>query len=184
MNAQRTVCLVVCSVVFLLGFSLPVRAQNVGSLHGTVVDPTGAAVPDANVTATDTSTDSSRTTKTDSTGSFNFAQVTPGTYRVEVEKTGFKVYLNGKVEVLVATPTSVDVALEVGTINQQVTVESAAAPALNTQDATLGNTYAQDQVQAFRSLRATWSTSSRCSPVWCSQVCPTPTNSRWARQTD
>jgi hypothetical protein len=148
-KARGRVCLVVFSVVFLLGFSFPVRAQNVGSLHGTVIDKTGAAVPDAKVTATEISTDSSRATTTDKTGSFNFAQVNPGTYRLEIEKTGFKVYLNGKVEVLVATPTSVDVELEVGTISQQVTVESAAVPALNTEDATMGNTFGQDQVQSL-----------------------------------
>ena len=108
----------VCSVVFLLGFSLPVWAQNVGSLHGTVLDKSGAAVPDAQVTATEISTDSSRTTKTDSTGAFNFAQVNPGTYHLQIEKPGFKVYLNGKVEVLVATPTNVDAELELGTVSQ------------------------------------------------------------------
>jgi len=148
-TAQRSVCLLVCSVVFLLGFSLPVRAQNVGSLHGTVVDKTGAAVPDAKVTAVERSTDSSRTTTTDRTGSFNFAQLNPGMYRLEIAKSGFKIYLNGKVEVLVATPTNVDVELELGTLSQQVTVESAAAPALNTEDATMGNTFGQDQVQSL-----------------------------------
>lgn len=86
----------VCSVVFLLGFSLPVWAQNVGSLHGTVLDKSGAAIPDAQVTATEISTDSSRTTKTDSTGAFNFAQVNPGTYHLQIEKPGFKVYLTEK----------------------------------------------------------------------------------------
>ncbi|HWO27757.1 MAG TPA: carboxypeptidase-like regulatory domain-containing protein, partial [Candidatus Acidoferrum sp.] len=120
-----------------------------GSLHGTVVDKTGAAVPDAQVTATEISTDSSRTTKTDNTGSFSFAQVNPGTYHLQIEKPGFKVYLNGKVEVLVATPTNVDVELELGSVSQQVTVESAAVPALNTQDATMGNTFGQDEVQSL-----------------------------------
>jgi hypothetical protein len=146
-NIQRLVCLVVCSVVLLFGFSVPACAQNVGSLHGTVVDKTGGAVPNAAVTATDLGLSESRTTKTDRVGAFSFAQLTPGTYRVEVEKTGFKQYLNGKVDVLVATSTNLDVQLELGAVTQQVIVESAAAPALNTQDATVGNTYGEDEVK-------------------------------------
>jgi hypothetical protein len=140
---------VVCSVVFLFGFSFPVLGQNVGSLHGTVVDATGAAVPDAKVTATELSTDSVRTASTDKTGSFSFSQVNPGTYSVEIEKTGFKGYLNARVVVLVATPTNLEAQLELGVVTQQVIVESAAAPALNTEDATMGNSYSQDQVSTL-----------------------------------
>jgi hypothetical protein len=146
-NAQRAVGLVVYFLVLLFGFSVPAWAQNVGSLHGTVVDNTGGAVPDANVTATDLGRSESRTAKTDGSGQFNFAQLTPGTYSVEVEKSGFKQYLNGKVEVLVATPTNLDVRLELGAMTQQVIVESAAAPALNTEDATVGNTFGEDEVK-------------------------------------
>jgi Carboxypeptidase regulatory-like domain len=148
-NTQRVVCLFVCSVVLLFGFYVPACAQNVGSLRGTVVDKTGAAVPDAAVTATDRGLSESRTTKTDRTGAFSFAQLTPGTYRVEVEKSGFKQYLNGKVEVLVATPTNLDVQLELGVVTQQVIVESVAAPALNTEDATVGNTFGEDEVKSL-----------------------------------
>jgi Carboxypeptidase regulatory-like domain len=145
-STQRVVCLFVCSVVLLFGFHVPACAQNVGSLHGTVIDKTGAAIPDAAVTATDRGLSESRTTKTDRSGAFSFAQLTPGTYRIEIEKIGFKEYLNGEVVVLVATSTTLDVQLEVGAVTQQVIVESAATPALNTEDATLGNSYDQSQV--------------------------------------
>jgi hypothetical protein len=135
--------------VLLGGFSLPVWAQNVGSLRGTVTDKTGAAVVDATVTATDLATDSRRTEKTDSTGAFTFAQLSPGNYRVEVVKDGFKKYIEANVTILVASPTSLDVRLELGTISQQVIVESAAAPALNTEDATVGNPFAEDEVKSL-----------------------------------
>lgn len=148
-NTKRLVCLVFCLAVLLGGFSLPVWAQNVGSLRGTVTDKTGAAVLDAAVTATDLATDSSRTEKTDNTGAFTFAQMNPGNYRVEVTKDGFKKYIEANVTILVATPTSLDVRLELGTISQQVIVESAAAPALNTEDATVGNPFAEDEVKSL-----------------------------------
>src|ERR1700677_1804751 len=148
-NAERRVCLVVCSIALLLGFSFPAHAQNVGSLHGSVLDTTGAAIPDATVTITDLGMNESRTAKTDGTGGFNFAQLNPDTYRVEVEKNGFKKYVNVKVVVEVATSTTLDVQLELGSINQQVIVESAIAPALNTEDATVGNTIGEDEVKSL-----------------------------------
>jgi hypothetical protein len=148
-NSKRLACLVFCFAVLLGGFSLPVWAQNVGSLRGTVTDKTGAAVVDANVTATDLATDSSRTEKTDNTGAFTFSQMNPGNYRVEITKDGFKKYIEANVTILVATPTSLDVRLELGTISQQVIVESAAAPALNTEDATVGNPFAEDEVKSL-----------------------------------
>jgi len=148
-NTQRLVCLAVCFVVLLLGFSLPVCAQNVGSLRGTVIDKTGAAVPDAAVTVTDRATNASRNTKTNNAGEFVFLQLNPATYKVEIAKDGFKKYIEANVTVLVATPTSLDVQLELGTVSQQVIVESAAAPALNTQDATVGNTFAEDEIKSL-----------------------------------
>jgi len=148
-NTQRWVCLVVCLAVLLFGFSLPVWAQNVGTLRGTVVDKTGAAVLDATVTVTDLATNSSRTGKTDNTGAFSFSQLNPGTYRVEISKDGFKKYIESNVTILVASPTSLDVRLELGAVSQQVIVESAAAPALNTEDATVGNPFAEDEVKSL-----------------------------------
>jgi hypothetical protein len=148
-NIKRLVCLVFSLAVLLGGFSLPVSAQNVGSLRGTVIDKTGAAVLDATVTVTDLATNSSRTSKTDNTGAFSFSQLNPGTYRVEIEKAGFKKYIEANVTILVATPTSLDVQLELGAVSQQVIVESAAAPALNTEDATVGNPFAEDEVKSL-----------------------------------
>jgi hypothetical protein len=146
-DAQRQVCLVVCFIALLLGFSTPVHAQNVGTLHGSVLDATGAAIPDATVTITDIAVNESRTATSDGTGGFSFSQLNPDNYSVVVEKPGFKKYVNAKVVVEVATSTTLDVQLELGSINQQVIVESAAAPTLNTEDATVGNTFSENEVK-------------------------------------
>jgi hypothetical protein len=144
--------LAVCLAAFVLGVlgaCLPIWAQNVGSLRGTVTDKTGAAVPDASVTATELATSASRNTKTDNAGGFVFLQLNPGTYKVEIVKDGFKKWVEARVTILVATPTTLEVRLELGTMNQQVIVESAAVPALNTQDATVGNPFAEDEVKSL-----------------------------------
>ncbi len=62
-------------------------------------------------------------------------------------KEGFKTFIQAKVSVLVATPTLLDARLELGSVSQQVIVESAAAPTINTQDATVGNTFNEQEVK-------------------------------------
>lgn len=132
------------ALLFLVTYA---RAQNVGSLQGTVTDPAGAAVVGGKVTATDLSNGVVRTTTTGKDGDYGFTQLAPGTYKLEVSKDGFKTWIAGKVAVLVATPTSVDVRLELGSMTQQLLVESAAAPAVNTQDATVGNAIEEKEVK-------------------------------------
>ena len=137
----------ICAFVALtLAVLPPARAQNVGSLQGTVTDPSGASVSGATATLTDLASNATRTAKTDSLGSFSFAQLNPGTYRLSVSQEGFKTYVAESVTVLVATPTHLDIHLDLGAVNQQVLVESAAAPVLNTQDATVGNPFEEKQV--------------------------------------
>jgi hypothetical protein len=139
----------VCALTLVvLGFlTPPARGQDVGSLQGTVTDPSGAAVSDAKITATDLSSSVSHETTTTRNGSYSFTQLSPGTYRVEIVKDGFKTFIQAKVSVLVATPTLLDARLELGSMSQQVIVESAAAPTINTQDATVGNTFNEEQVK-------------------------------------
>jgi hypothetical protein len=125
------------------------RAQNVGSLQGDVLDPAGASVVGASVKLVDLANNAPRVSKTDATGAFSFAQINPGMYRLEVSKDGFKTHVEEKVNVLVATPTHLDVQLEVGSMSQQILVESAAVPQLNTQDATVGNPFEEHEVKSL-----------------------------------
>ena len=138
----------VLSFVSCLVMVCTTRAQNVGSLSGTVSDPTGAAVSGAKVTVTDIASDAARNTETDKNGEFNFVQLPPGTYKVEVVKDGFRGFITSKVSVLVATPTNLDVRMEIGAVSEQVIVESA-APTLNTEDASVGNAFDEDQVKSL-----------------------------------
>jgi hypothetical protein len=131
-----------------LAMVLTTRAQNVGSLSGTVTDPSGAAIAGAKVTISDQGSGLSRTVESDKNGEYNFAQLNPGTYKLEVVKDRFRTFIAERVSVLVATPTQVTVKLELGAISEQVIVESA-APALNTQDASVGNVVDEQEVKSL-----------------------------------
>jgi hypothetical protein len=136
-------------LVFVLGMawiSAPAWGQDTGSLRGTVTDPAGAAVGGAKIVATDRGSSVSHTATTTGDGAYGFAQLTPGEYRVEITKTGFKTYVQARVSVEVATPTTLDAQLTLGSMSQEIVVESAAAPTINTADATVGNTFNSEQV--------------------------------------
>lgn len=137
------------SFLVLLVAAIGAWAQNAGSLQGTVLDPTGANVVGASVKLIDVATNAPRATTTDASGGYSFVQINPGAYKLEVSKDGFKTHVEGHVTVLVATPTHLDVQLEVGSINQSILVESAAVPTINTQDATVGNPFEEHEVKSL-----------------------------------
>src|SRR5260370_6589820 len=73
--------------------AIPASAQRVdGTLRGTVVDESGAVVPDAKVTATNPETGVAQVTTTTSSGTYIFPNLLAGTYAVTVEKNGFQKY--------------------------------------------------------------------------------------------
>ena len=144
-SAKRNLWVVCLACLFIV---CSVRAQNVGSLFGTVTDPSGAAVVGAKVTITEEGGGLTRTMESDKNGEYNFSQLNPGTYRLEVKQDRFKTFVAAKVSVLVATPTEFRVTLELGSMAETVLVESA-APALNTQDASVGNAIAEQDVKSL-----------------------------------
>ena len=116
------------------------------SLHGVVTDQSGASVPGAKVTLLDPATSYTRTATTSKDGVYEFSQVPPATYQVTVAAKGFKEYQQLRMTLLVATPATLDVKLEVGEMSQTVSVTEASAPAVNTSDATIGNAFGTQQI--------------------------------------
>jgi hypothetical protein len=107
----------------------PAWAQSfLGTLRGTVVDPQGQIVQGATVLIVDESTSVTRTLETDAEGRYEAPNLRPGTYRVEVVTQNFKKFERTGVVVRAAGTALVDVRLEVGGVNETVTV---AADALN-----------------------------------------------------
>jgi hypothetical protein len=99
-----------------------------GTIRGTVTDPQGQVVQGATVLIIDEATNATRTLNTDAEGRYEAANLRPGTYRVEVVTTSFKKFERTGVVLRAAGTALVDVSLDVGNINETVTV---AADALN-----------------------------------------------------
>jgi hypothetical protein len=126
----------------LLLATATLRAQQTsGSAVGTVTDNTGAVVGGATVTLTDVDTGDHRTATTNSSGDYQFVNLIPGNYRLDIENTGFKHFIRTNVVVQVQGSTRVDAALELGNVSETVQVTSQ-APLLETQQATVGQVVA------------------------------------------
>lgn len=147
---KRSQSLIVSSILFIACLILPNVAfgqAGTSTVTGIVSDPAGQVVPGASVTLINTGTNASRTTTSNDVGKYSFEFVQPGDYRIEVEAKNFKKSVLSDVHALVAQSTSADVKLELGQVNETVTVSASAAEALiNRDDATLGNTFVPKQI--------------------------------------
>ena len=108
-----------------------------GTFNGTVTDPTGAIVPGATVKAVNTATNIETEVKTTSAGVFRMPYLPPGTYKITASATGFKSSVRENVILSVAQTLTLDFALEVGQVVDQVTVSSD-PPLLETGTAEIG----------------------------------------------
>ena len=127
-------------VLLLLSGCIPSRAQlTEGSIAGTVTDASGATVPSAKVVIANTATGSAIESHTDNIGYFRGMHLAPGSYRVRVEKAGFKTAVVEGVVVNVNVIARVDVSLQVGQIQESVTV-TAETPLVQTEEGRLANT--------------------------------------------
>ena len=107
-----------------------------GSVVGTVTDPSGGALTGAAVTLTNAGTGERRQALSGSGGDYQFLNLVPGAYRVQVEQSGFKRATRENLEVNVSGTVRADISLQLGDVTQTVEVQ-AAAPLLRTEDANL-----------------------------------------------
>jgi hypothetical protein len=125
-NIRRAITAVVAFAA-ITALSIPcARAQSNASLNGTVTDPTGAAVPDVKVTATNQATGVVATTQTDTAGTYLFSTLPSGTYRIEVSSPNFQTAVIAAQKLDVATTVTRNVQLTVGSVTQQVTITAEA----------------------------------------------------------
>ena len=141
-----------CRLVFLLAVcaalcpSVYLQAQAVyGSIVGTVLDTSGAAVANAKVTIRNVDRDTSNETTTNESGNYTQRYLIVGTYQVRVEAPGFQAAVQNSVPVSVDAEVKVDIKLQVGELNQTVEVTSEAAM-LKTERSDVATTYSQKQV--------------------------------------
>lgn len=107
-----------------------------GLITGSVTDPSGAAVPDAKVDATNQTTHQVRTATSDSSGNYVIPQLPPGEYTVAANKQGFSIENRSGIVLQVNASVTLDFRLSVSSVGQSVTVTSE-PPALNTTSATI-----------------------------------------------
>src|SRR5271169_1892162 len=116
---------VVLGMIFVVVFAALAGAQTFrGAINGTVTDPTGGVVANAQVKATDTATSAVHNTTTTSDGQFVFQDLPLGTYKVTVVASGFGVATTDNVPVTAGQVYSLPIKL--GMAKQSTTVEVSA----------------------------------------------------------
>lgn len=140
-------CQCAVAVLALLTFLAPVaRAQTASSLNGSIVDQSGAAVPGASITLTNSATGLVRTTTSNAEGLYEFFAVPPGNYSLQAAASGFSKYLAQDVTLLVSTPSTVNVTLGLAKVTSTVVVHGNTVPLINRTDASLGNVIQEQQL--------------------------------------
>ncbi|MDQ1469885.1 MAG: hypothetical protein QOJ99_1365, partial [Bryobacterales bacterium] len=116
-----------------------------GTVIGTVLDPTGAVVPNAGITISDTARGVSFKTTSNESGNYTLTQLTPGNYTISAEHPGFQKVTQENVTVSAGQSTRVDLTLQLGDTGQEVTV-SEAPPGVVTDSAQLQTTLSARQI--------------------------------------
>jgi len=116
-----------------------------GNITGTVTDPGGAAVPGANIKATNPATGLTQSTTTGADGNYNLQYLPVGQYRISAEKTGFSTAEQTGIAVQVSNTTRADFELRVGQVQERVEV-TAAAPVVVSERSDLGTVMSSKEI--------------------------------------
>ena len=115
-------------IVVLIGVAALAFAQSErGNITGIVSDPTGAAIPGAELSVINAATNATTKTVATSSGEYNVANLLPGTYRMEITAEGFKRFLQQNIIVSAGGTLRVDAMLQLGQVNEQIEVSASAA---------------------------------------------------------
>ncbi len=153
-NTSRTTVrrlpIVVACLFILAGGVLPLLAQYRASLQGTITDSQGQLVPGAKVTLTSVDTNISKTVSSSGSGVYSISGLAPGTYNLVVEKPGFAKQTLNNIQITSEQAQGQDVQLTVANQTvQTVTVNAAAEPAVNTENATISGTLTGKEIEAL-----------------------------------
>lgn len=135
------------AIPLLLVSGSQIQAQTVtGTISGTVLDPSGAVVPNAEVSVTNQETSVVRTTTGTADGLYSVPSLLPGRYTVQVKAQGFNTSQVQNVVVNTGTETRADLHLEVGTTNQAITVTES-IPTVETTSTDVSQVMSQDLIK-------------------------------------
>jgi outer membrane receptor protein involved in Fe transport len=134
------------SVVLVLFLAPKASGQAAyGTIIGSATDTSGAGVPNAKVTATDTEKGTSQETSTNDSGNYTLSNLIPGNYKVTIEAKGFKTFAQENLPVIVGSSTTLNATLQVGAVGEVVTVDSA-PPLIETDRASVSTDLTSEQV--------------------------------------
>ncbi|MCX6627592.1 MAG: TonB-dependent receptor, partial [Candidatus Solibacter sp.] len=140
-------CLPVIVLACVATFTLPLPAQTFyGSIVGAVTDSSGAAIPGASITLTNSGTAERRPVVADATGIYRFLNLIPGSYRIDVEHAGFKHLTRDSITVEVGGAVRIDASLQIGEVSQTLEV-TGQTPLLQTESTTLGQVVEAQKVR-------------------------------------
>src|SRR5437660_3089621 len=142
---------VAASVMSLMAITSAGAQQGTGELRGRVIDQQNAVLPGVTVIARNEASGQFREIVSGPDGSFFMSALTPGSYEVNAELSGFKKYQRKGVRVEVGKTQSVDVQLEIGGIEQQVNV-TAESPLVDTTTKQLGGSVQAQELNEVQSI--------------------------------
>jgi hypothetical protein len=132
-----------CLLICVAGLGLA-QNSNSGDIRGTATDPSGAVLPGVTVTVFNNDTGVSRVLVTNNNGLYDTNSILPGTYTVTFTKTGFEKLVKNSIVLQVGLAT-VDAAMRVGSVSEEVVVTSS-APLLKTENAEVSTTMSTEQL--------------------------------------
>ena len=135
-------------IAFPLVPALLAQTAGTGAIAGSITDPSGASVAEAQVKAINEATGEVRTAASTAAGNYTVALLLPGLYTLEISKTGFKLVQAPHISVVVTETKTFNVRMELGQIADKVIVE-ALAEQLQTQSSALGEVTSGDQVRTL-----------------------------------
>src|SRR5450759_97515 len=133
-------------LLLLAAAMMQAQVAPTASLTGTVLDPSGAAIPAADVRLINPETGFERKATAQSDGTYLFAQVPVGLYRVEAGAAGFSQFKQSGVRLNVNTSTTLNIHLSLGPVGESVSVTADAAM-VNTQSGALSQVVQQQYIQ-------------------------------------
>ena len=135
-------------MLVLLGCAVASAQLSTAQLSGRVTDESGAVLPGATITVTQTDTGFTRTDVTDGDGAYVLSNLPPGPYRLEVMLQGFRSYVQTGIVLQVAAAPVINAALGVGALEESVTVE-AAAPLVDVQSSGISDVVRNEEIMAL-----------------------------------
>ncbi len=143
---RYVIALLALFTIAALTLALPARAQSSGgTIAGTVLDPSGALVPNVTVTAVGADTGTTYTTVSSSSGAFRFPQMQLGRYNLTFTAAGFSTQKLNGILVTTGNVSPAEAHLETGGVNSVVTVDET-APVVETENTEVSNTISAKQI--------------------------------------